>query len=100
MRKLMLAILSLGLVSTIGCASTQKDQPKNDSKSANTASPESNTKPKVAWDEFYHRGKLTWSCREVESGKLVPEGQCANEVKSDSVWPDKNVPPDYNGKQY
>jgi hypothetical protein len=45
-----------------------------------------------AWDQFYHRSRLIWECRGVQSGKFVPLEFCAFKEKHDTQWPDKKIP--------
>lgn len=45
-----------------------------------------------AWDQFYHRSRLIWECRGVQSGKFVPPEFCAFKEKQDTQWPDKTIP--------
>lgn len=100
-----LTISFLTLVAS--CVSAQQSQPDTSSNTA--ASAIINPKPgtevaiaegsKVAWDEFVHQGKMTWSCREIATGKFVNKSSCATQVKEDTVWPDKKIPPHYKGEQ-
>jgi hypothetical protein len=50
-----------------------------------------------AWDEFNHRGAHVWACRGVQTGIRVASSYCVSQPKEDTKWPDKDVPPDYNG---
>ena len=45
-----------------------------------------------AWDEFYHRSRLIWECRGVQSDKFVSREFCAFKEKVDTQWPDKKIP--------
>lgn len=46
-----------------------------------------------AWDEFNHRGRMVWACRDVQDGAIVADELCLSKPKKDTRWPDKNVPP-------
>jgi hypothetical protein len=52
-----------------------------------------------AWDEFYHRGRTVWACRGVQTGDFVSESLCAFQPKSDSHWPSKTVPGNWDGTE-
>ena len=48
-----------------------------------------------AWDEFNHRGRMVWACRDAQDGAIVADELCLSKPKNDKRWPDKNVPPDW-----
>lgn len=45
-----------------------------------------------AWDQFSHRGRMTWACRGLQSGRFVGPELCTFKEKVDTHWPDKKIP--------
>lgn len=70
---------------------------ENSKNSATVSSGDAGRNKDVAWDEFNHRGTLTWACRNIYTGNFVNITDCADKPKFDMVWPDKNVPGNYTG---
>lgn len=39
------------------------------------------------WDQFMLDGRLTWTCRGVQTGQFAEHARCANKLQTDWRWP-------------
>ena len=53
-----------------------------------------------AWDQFDHRGRVMWACRDIKTGEIVANELCEFMEKTDTQWPGKATPESWRGSRH